>query len=81
MKDTIEHLWYGRITPCQICGENSPEIKELSNLIERNKESLEAGLSAQQNERLKILLSCCEEYTDLFMLQAFIDGFGLQVSY
>ena len=53
----IEELWNGRIIPQDMCKENDPRVKELHDLLLRNRAELEPTL----NEEQKIIL---EKYDD-----------------
>lgn len=77
MKQTIEHLWNGTVTPCSDCGNGDPEIDDLLDLIQRNRDSLILTLNQQQNEIFEKYLDCAEEYTYLLSAHAFSDGFCL----
>jgi len=77
MKHTIENLWNGALAPCEKCGENDPEVKNMARLIERNREDLQKELNDRQRERLKGYTSCYEEYIYLIGAHAFSEGFSL----
>ncbi len=77
MKTTIEQLWNGNITPGRNCGENDPEIQELVELMEQNRELLDKNLGASQQEILQKYIDCTEEYCCRIAAQAFSDGFRL----
>lgn len=77
MRTTIEELWNGNIMPSRNCGEYDAEIRELEELIERNREQLEESLNQSQRELLQKLTDCTEEYLCRMTAQAFSDGFSL----
>ncbi len=63
MKQTINDLWYGRITPWKWCGGNDPKIRELLELMERNRGRLVQCSTEVQRELLEKYTDCAEEYT------------------
>ncbi|MBP3673569.1 MAG: hypothetical protein J6J18_07055 [Oscillospiraceae bacterium] len=77
MKQTLEKLWNGNISPIESCGENDSEIQEILRLIESNRKDLTAELNEHQKEMFGNYTGCCEEYTYLITAQAFCDGFSL----
>ena len=56
----IEELWNGRIIPQDMCKENDPRVKELHDLLLRNRAELEPTLSEEQ----KIILEKYEDNND-----------------
>lgn len=77
MKDTIEKLWNGEITPAEKCGADDPELEELITLLERHKEALGKKLDRQQKDIFEKYLDCVEEYIYFTSMHAFSDGFCL----
>ena len=65
------------LTPVKFSGINNPEIRELEDLIERNRTSLEEKLDKNQIEILKTYTDCINEYILVFTEQAFCDGFSV----
>lgn len=76
MKQTINDLWYGRITPWEWCGGNDPKIRELLELMERNRGLVQCS-TEEQRELLEKYTDCVEEYTQRMLEQAFSQGFVL----
>ena len=77
MSYTIRELWNGNIAPCDSCGENDPEIKELISLMDRNKHALLRIITPQQQDLLEKYSDCSEEYVLRLTEQAFVSGFSL----
>ena len=77
MRDIIQELWNGNLSPCEQCGENVPEITELSVLMERNKTDLCSTLSQHEKLSLEKFESAWEEYSMRMTEIAFHDGFCL----
>lgn len=77
MKPTIELLWNGQINPGEKCGINDPEIDNLIELLDKNKEILEAELPPQQKKRFSIYSDCTDEYISLISMHSFCEGFSL----
>lgn len=50
---TVIDLWNGNISPFERCGAQDPEAKHLISLMERNRETLQKGLTAAQVEILQ----------------------------
>lgn len=73
----FEELWNGNIAPYKACGENDPEIENLIDLINRNREHLEHNLGEEQKKRLENCLACYDEYSYLIAVYAFRSGFSL----
>lgn len=77
MTRTIADLWNGNIAPCEHCGAHDREINDLLVLMERNRESLNGGLSAVQRETFQKYIDCSDEYLIRMLEMAFCDGFRL----
>jgi len=74
---TILDLWNGNISPYEHCGSHDPVIKNLTELIERNRENLSGGLSEAQMETFQKYMDCSDEYLLRMLELAFHDGFCL----
>lgn len=77
MSHTILELWCGNIVPCESRGTDDAEIKHLSDLMTRNRETLCEALSSFQLEIHQKYVECLEEYQMRMREQAFHDGFCL----
>lgn len=77
MVNTIKDLWNGNITPYTQCGENNPEIKNLLDLMDQNKDDLYQITTPQQQEIFEKYTDCSEEYLLLLLEEAFCQGFCL----
>lgn len=77
MKNLLEELWNGCIKPGEKCGDENGKIKELTELMEKNKDALNQNLNACQKEMFKKYQDCVEEYLYLMTAEAFGDGFCL----
>ena len=76
MQQTIKALWNGALSPCAHCGEQSAEVYDLRELIDRNRENLCKGMTDAQKEVLKNYDACWDEYLYLMTEAAFCDGFS-----
>ena len=74
---TIAQLWNGNLQPIVRSGINNRQIKELEELMRRNIEELEEGLTDQQKEVFSVYSDCIEEYLVLTNEQSFCDGYSL----
>ena len=79
MTNTIANLWNGNLEPIRYLGQNSKEIKQLENLLERNQEKLEETLTEISKKLFEKYNDCMNEYILLTTEQAFCDGFCLGV--
>ena len=77
MRNILDELWYGNITPFSQCKVNTPEMKELAELITRHNEILDKALSAEQKEVFEKYHECMDELNSKFIIQAFKYGFRL----
>jgi len=77
LKFTIEELWNGSIAPCEKCGCNDSEIKELICLMQRNGEKLKEDMDSKQLSVLEKMSDCFDEYVCRMTVLAFCDGFSL----
>ena len=75
MREILDELWYGNITPFSQCKVNTPEMKELAELITRHNETLDKALSAEQKEVFEKYHECMDELNSKFIIQAFKYGF------
>lgn len=77
MREILDELWYGNITPFSQCKVNMLEMKELAELITRHNETLDKALSAEQKEVFEKYHECMDELNSKFIIQAFKYGFRL----
>ena len=77
MREILDELWYGNITPYSQCKVNTPEMKELAELITRHNETLDKALSAEQKEVFEKYHERMDELNSKFIIQAFKYGFRL----
>ena len=61
MAGVIEELWYGNIDPQVQRVEGNKEIKNLPNLMSKNRDDLSATLTDKQNEILEKYDDCVNE--------------------
>ena len=73
----MEELWNGQIAPYKHIAQNDPEVAELEELTQKNRESLEAVLTEEQKALLKKFVSCQSDYDYLLIIHAFRMGFSL----
>lgn len=71
----ISELWNGRGALADNCGTQTTEMKQLINLLERNRESLFKNMTEQQKELFEKYIDCQEEYLFLLTESAFCRGF------
>ena len=75
--DTIEELWDGNLAPGEHCGVGDPEIENLNNLMEWNREQLVQVLGPQQKALLEKYTDCMDEFTLRMTACAFREGYCL----
>ena len=61
MMKTIEELWYGNISPFELCTRGDKRLKELLKLVARNREELGETLTDKQKETLEKFEECMNE--------------------
>lgn len=74
---TLEDLYYGNISPCERDMKHGSRMDKLVNLICKNEEELNAGLTEKQKETFEKFKDCQSEICDLTARQVFADGFIL----
>lgn len=75
----LDELFYGNIDPFARPSSYRTEIREVSDLCDRNKEKLLASLSSEQKELLQKWEDCLEEYQRIDDRYMFLHGFRLGV--
>ena len=73
----LSQLWCGEVQPACSLENSSAEICHLSELICKNREQLEAGLTDEQKKRLARCMECADEYRFLVAEEAFCRGVSL----
>lgn len=77
MGNILEEFWYGNIVPREQCAEKSHEVKELLQLIERNRNRLHDIMTEDQRETLEKYDDCVNEMRDIMELEVFSYAFRL----
>ena len=77
--NTIQDLYYGRISPYEMSISATPEYQKLKALADRNEEMLRESLSDEQKELLEKLTECITDISSISERDMFIAGFRLGV--
>ena len=77
MAGVIEDLWYGNIYPQVQRVEGNEEIKNLLNLMGKNRDELSATLTDKQKETLEKYDDCLNEMYCIIEQETFAYGFRL----
>ena len=77
--DTIQDLYYGRISPYEMSISTAPEYQKLKALANRNEDLLRESLSDEQKELLDKLTECITDISSISERDMFIAGFRLGV--
>ena len=77
MRTLLEELWYGNVYPQEQSTEHNSEIKELINLMGKNRELLSSALTAEQNLTLEKYDDCVNEMNSIIEKEVFAYGFRL----
>lgn len=77
MKKILDELWFGNINPTEQSYILTPEMKQLQELMWRNRDKLENSLSSEQKEMLEKYDDTLSEFNSLSDMQIFIYGFRL----
>ncbi|MEA4912550.1 MAG: hypothetical protein VB092_08095 [Oscillospiraceae bacterium] len=77
MCDTIEKLYYGNIEPCAKTYDYTGKYGRAVKKADKAKESLAAKLSEKDAELLEEVINLFDDVTNLYALDAFVDGFRL----
>ena len=75
--DTIQDLYYGRISPYEMSISTAPEYQKLKALANRNEDLLRESLSDEQKELLDKLTECITDISSISERDMFIAGFRL----
>ena len=73
----LDELWYGNINPQEQSKDNNRAIKELLNLMGRNRDQLQATMTAEQPVILKKYDDCVNEMYGLIETAIFAYAFRL----
>ena len=74
----LEELWYGNIQPMELSHiENNAQYKEALQLVNRNYDRLQEGLTEKQKELLMRYAESRNEFSNITELDAFKTGFKL----
>ena len=73
----LEEFWYGNINPQEQSKDNNRAIKELLNLMGRNRNRLQATMNAEQQELLEKYDDCVNEMYGLIETAIFAYAFRL----
>ena len=77
MRTLLEEFWYGNINPQEQSTEGNNEIKNLLNLMGKNRDNLSATLSEEQKETLAKYEYCLNEMYGIIEREGFAYGFRL----
>ena len=77
MRNIIEELYYGNITPCDRDIVRGGSYSHLLNLLTRNEDDLMQTLTQSQQETFEKFKDCSSELGDANELTAFTIGFKL----
>ena len=73
----LDELWYGNINPQEDSKEHNRAIKELLNLMGRNRDRLQATMTAEQQVLLEKYDDCINEMYGLIETEIFAYAFRL----
>ena len=75
--NTIQDLYYGRISPYEMSISTAPEYQKLKALADRNEDLLKETLSDEQKELLDKLIESMTDISSISERDMFIAGFRL----
>ena len=75
--NTIQDLYYGRISPYEMSISTTPEYQKLKALADRNEDLLKESFSDEQKELLDKLTECITDISSISERDMFIAGFKL----
>ena len=75
--NTIQDLYYGRISPYEMSISTAPEYQKLKALADRNEDLLKESLSDEQKELLEKLTESVTDISSISERDMFIAGFRL----
>ena len=77
--NTIQDLYYGRISPYEMSISATPEYQKLKALADQHEDLLRETLSDEQKELLGKLTECITDISSISERDMFITGFQLGV--
>ena len=77
--NTIQDLYYGRISPYEMSISTAPEYQKLKTLADKNEDLLRETLSDEQKELLEKLIETVTDISSISERDMFIAGFRLGV--
>ena len=77
MRNILEEFWYGNIDPMEQSTGKSPAVKELLQLMGRNRDQLHESMTAEQRETLEKYDDCINEMHSIMELEIFSYAFRL----
>ena len=77
--NTIQDLYYGRVSPYEMSISTVPEYQKLKALADRNEDSLRESLCDEQKELLDKLIESVTDISSISERDMFIAGFRLGV--
>ena len=75
--NTIQDLYYGRVSPYEMSISTVPEYQKLKALADRNEDLLRESLSDEQKELLDKLIETVTDISSISERDMFINGFRL----
>ena len=75
--NTIQDLYYGRISPYEMSISTTPEYQKLKALANKNEDLLRETLSDEQKKLLDKLIECITDISSISERDMFIAGFRL----
>ena len=78
--NTIQDLYYGRISPYEMSISTTPEYQKMKALADKNEDLLRETLSDEQKKLLEKLTECITDISSISERDMFIAGFKLGVN-
>ena len=75
--NTIQDLYYGRISPYEMSISTTPEYQKMKALADKNEDLLRETLSDEQKKLLEKLTECITDISSISERDMFIAGFRL----
>ena len=75
--NTIQDLYYGRISPYEMSISTAPEYLKLKTLADQHEDLLRETLSDEQKKLLDKLIECITDISSISERDMFINGFRL----
>lgn len=79
MDNVTREFWYGNLIPHSDCRPQTPEARQLTELIVRNRQELIMGMNDQQIETFDKLDACWTEYVTMTEEAIFAYAFKLGI--